>query len=104
MSAEHHDTVVSIGCPADTVELRCTEKRCHAAHRHGQANRNKRYAAFTPAQLVAGNKHHVARSKLLVTCNKLRVAGVNAALQMCSVEFMVTTPSRPMWKAGEFGC
>jgi len=31
-------------------------------------------AAFTPAQLVAGNKHHVARSKLLVTRNKLRVA------------------------------
>jgi len=25
------------------------------------------YAAFTPAQLVARNKHHVARSKLLVT-------------------------------------
>ena len=30
------------------------------------------YAAFTPAQLVAGNKHYVARSKLLVTRNKLR--------------------------------
>ena len=53
------------------------------------------YAAFTPAQLVAGNKHHVARSKLLVITqlvarNKHQVArnllratccaGVDAAL------------------------
>ena len=74
MSAEHHDTVVSIGCPADTVELRCTEKRCHAAHRHGQANRNKRYAAFTPAQLVARNKLRATRNLLRATSIMLRAA------------------------------
>jgi len=70
-----------------------TPTNCNGVHRTRSIIR---YAAFTPAQLVArntqldaGNKHHVARSKLLVTRNKLRVArnllratscaGVNAA-------------------------
>jgi len=47
-----------------------------------------RYAAFTPAQLVARNKHHVARSKLLVARNKLRVAR-NMLLQATSCAQLV---------------
>ena len=42
-------------------------------HRRALLGRHP-YAAFTPAQLVARNKHHVADSKLLVARNKLRVA------------------------------
>jgi len=49
-------------------------------------------AAFTPAPrntlLVAGNKHHVARSKLLVARNKLRVAR-NMLLQATSCAQLV---------------
>jgi len=45
-----------------------------------------RYAAFTPAQLVAGNKQLAARNMMLVARNLLRAtccAGVNAALRGC---------------------
>ena len=43
----------------------------------------KSYAAFTPAQLVARNKHQVARSLLRATC----CAGVNAALEKVQDKF-----------------
>jgi len=46
------------------------------------------YAAFTPAQLVVGNKQHVARNKLLVARNKLRVAR-NMMLQATSCAQLV---------------
>jgi len=49
---------------------------------------NQPNAAFTPAQLVAGNKHHVARSKLLVARNKLHVAR-NMLLQATSCAQLV---------------